>query len=45
MDNHFGLLTINWKKKIPEIKIEIWDINNNQRAEYTIGLDQISFRK
>lgn len=45
MDNHFGLLTINWKKKIPEIKTEIWDVNNNQRAEYTIGLDEISFRK
>ncbi|RTY97704.1 alkaline phosphatase family protein [Flavobacterium sp. RSP49] len=45
MDNHFGLLTINWKKKIPEIKMEIWDVNNNQRAEYTIGLDEISFRK
>ncbi|RTY85913.1 alkaline phosphatase D family protein [Flavobacterium sp. RSP15] len=45
MDNHFGLLTISWKKKIPEIKMEIWDVNNNQRAEYTIGLDEISFRK
>ena len=45
MDNHFGLLTINWGEKIPQIKMEIWDVNNNQRAEYTIGLDEISFRK
>lgn len=45
MDNHFGLLTIDWKKKIPKIKMEIWDINDNQRVEYTIGLDEISFKK
>jgi alkaline phosphatase D len=45
MDNHFGLLTIDWKNKIPKIKMEIWDINDNQRIEYTIGLDEISFKK
>jgi alkaline phosphatase D len=45
MENHFGLLTIDWKKKIPQIKMEIWDVNDNQRAEYTIGLDEISFKK
>ena len=45
MENHFGLLTIDWKKKIPKVKMEIWDINDNQRAEYTIGLDEISFKK
>jgi alkaline phosphatase D len=45
MENHFGLLTIDWKKKIPKIKMEIWDINDNQRIEYTIGLDEISFKK
>lgn len=45
MDNHFGMLTIDWKRKIPKIKMEIWDINNNQRIEYSIGLDEISFKK
>ncbi len=45
MENHFGLLTIDWNKKIPQIKMEIWDNNDNQRAEYTIGLDEISFKK
>lgn len=45
MENHFGLITIDWKKKIPQIKMEIWDINDNQRAEYTIGLNEISFKK
>ena len=43
MDNHFGLLTINWKKRNPVIKMEIWDTNNNQRVEHSIRLNEISF--
>ena len=43
MDNHFGLLTIDWAMAIPEIKMETWDIHDNQRIEYTISLDEISF--
>lgn len=45
MDNHFGLITIDWKLKIPKIKMEIWDEYDNQRIEYTIKLDEISFKK
>ncbi len=44
MDNHFGLLTIDWTKSNPAIKMEIWDNNDNQRVEYSIGLDEISFK-
>ena len=44
MENHFGLLTIDWAKSNPTIKMEIWDVNNNQRVEYTIGLDEICFK-
>ena len=43
MENHFGLITIDWGKEIPTIMMEIWDINNNQRIEYTIGLNEIKF--
>ena len=43
MDNHFGLLTIDWKKRNPVIKMEIWDTNNNQRVEHSIRLNEISF--
>lgn len=43
MDNHFGLITIDWGKKDPGIKMEIWDIRDNQRIEYTIRLSEISF--
>ena len=45
MENHFGLLTINWSEKNPTIKAEIWDVKDNQRIEYTFGLDKISFKK
>jgi alkaline phosphatase D len=44
MDNHFGLLSIDWAKKDPEIKMEIWDVRDNQRIEYTIKLSEISFK-
>lgn len=42
MDNHFGLLTIDWAAN-PTIKMEIIDKRNNQRIEYTIKLSDISF--
>lgn len=44
MDNHFGLLTIDWKQKDPLIKMEIWDVRNNQRIEHSILLSEISNR-
>ena len=45
MENHFGLITIDWTKSNPTIKMEIWDVNDNQRVEYTIGLDEIGFTR
>jgi alkaline phosphatase D len=44
MDNHFGLLTIDWKQKDPSIKMEIWDVRDNQRIEHSISLSEISFK-
>jgi alkaline phosphatase D len=44
MENHFGLLTVDWKSN-PMIKMEIWDIKNNQRIEHSIKLSEISFSK
>lgn len=43
MENHFGLLTIEFKGKDPHVKAEIWDIRDNQRVEYTISLNEIKF--
>lgn len=44
MDNHFGLLTIDWSEEDPKIKMETWDINDNQRFEFSINLSDISFK-
>ena len=43
MENHFGMLTIDWSKKDPGLKMEIWDVKDNQRIEHTIPLSEISF--
>lgn len=43
MENHFGLISIDCSKPIPDIKIEIWDIENNQRIENQISLKTIQF--
>jgi alkaline phosphatase D len=43
MDNHFGLLTIDWETD-PVIKMEIIDKYRNSRAEYTIKGSEIMFK-
>lgn len=42
MDNHIGLLTIEWASD-PVIKMEIIDKHKNGRIEYTIKRSEISF--
>lgn len=42
MDNHFGLLTIEWQTD-PVIKMEIIDKYRNSRVEYTIKGSEIRF--
>jgi alkaline phosphatase D len=43
IDNHFGLLTIHWKKKRPFLLMEIWDVHDNQRISYEVGLEELRF--
>lgn len=43
MENHFGLLTFTSVDNEVSIKAEIFDLTGNQRIEYTIPLDEISF--
>ena len=43
MDNHFGLISIHWEKEDTKIKMETWDIHDNQRIEYTIDLSSLQF--
>jgi len=42
MDNHFGLLTVEWNKD-PVIRMEIIDKYRNSRIEYTIKGSEIRF--
>lgn len=45
MDNHFGLLTVDLSDTAPSVMAEIWDIRGNQRVEFIIPFDEISFKK
>ncbi len=42
MENHFGMISIRWEAD-PKISMEIWDIDDNQRIEYSVRLGEISF--
>ena len=43
MENHFGLINIFWEQNNTNIKMETWDVNDNQRIEYTIPLNSLQF--
>lgn len=43
MENHYGLLTVEWTED-PQIKMEIIDKFNNHRIEYTIRGSEIRFK-
>ncbi len=42
MDNHFGMLTIDWQATNPTIKMEVFDIRDNQRIEHTVPLSDLT---
>jgi alkaline phosphatase D len=44
MDNHYGLLTVDWQSD-PVIRMEVIDKNNNSRIEYTIRLSELQIPK
>jgi len=43
MENHFGLLTIDWEGKDPSLKMECIDVKNNPRFEFTVPIKSIQF--
>jgi alkaline phosphatase D len=45
MDNHFGIIDIDWSKADPVISLEVWDLHNRQRIHQVIPLSEISFPK
>ena len=45
MDNHFGLISIEWKGENTVIIMETWDISDNQRIDYTVKLEELQFNE
>ena len=43
MDNHYGLITIDFNLSDPKIKLEAIDINENQRFEFSFPLSRLKF--
>lgn len=41
MENHFGLITIDWSPSNPMIKLECIDVKNNPRFEFTFPLSRL----
>ena len=44
MENHFGLLTVDWNQTDPEIIFQIVDVENKTRIERKIKLSEITFK-
>jgi alkaline phosphatase D len=42
MQNHFGLITINWDLPDPQISLEVWDVQNKRCICYQISLGALS---
>lgn len=45
MENHFGLLTIDWQKEDPTIKMEIHDVSKKVRISKEIKLSELQLPK
>ncbi|MES2590933.1 MAG: alkaline phosphatase D family protein [Bacteroidota bacterium] len=45
MENHFGLLTIDWNENDPKLKMEVWDVLDKQRITRVINLSEITFKQ
>lgn len=43
MENHFGLLTVDWKKPDPEITISIIDVSGQSRIKRKLLLSELTF--
>jgi len=43
MENHFGMIVINWNFADPRISLQIWDGENQCRIDHKVRLSEISF--
>jgi alkaline phosphatase D len=43
MENHFGLLQIDWSKPDPQIKMKIIDVSGKERISHEVALSELRF--
>lgn len=41
MENHFGIINIDWNKDVPTISLEVWDLYDQLRIQYLIQLNEL----
>ena len=44
MENHFGMITIDWESESPDIKMEIRDVEDKQRISRNINLNELEIK-
>jgi alkaline phosphatase D len=44
MENHFGIINIDWKAAIPTISLEVWDLNDQMRIQQLIPLTELGVK-
>lgn len=43
MENHFGIINIDWKTTIPTIRLEVWDLHDQLRIQQVIPLNELGY--
>lgn len=41
MDNHFGIINIDWDLDSPTISLEVWDLNDKMRIQKVLSVDEL----
>jgi alkaline phosphatase D len=44
MENHFGLLTVDWNQADPKIALQIIDVENKTRISRVINLSELTIK-
>ena len=43
MENHFGIIDLNWADVDPSITLEIWDVLGTRRIQRALRLSELKF--
>ena len=43
MENHFGIIDLNWADADPNITLEIWDVRGTRRIQRVLRLSELRF--